>query len=197
VCAVQAQELQQALVSIASDSGSAAVAADIAVDVADSLAHGLADRVRVPVDTLFPMRPLVLRQLQAVTGVTSRVTMGDGQGSTSSSGRPSRQQNSSSSGEGLVEGRNGAVKRNTGSGVESSSSSSISSSVAGSGSGSGNGAGGRGWEMSSGQRNGRADSTADQINVGQSSNSSKGGRNSKSSGGRKGREILMRPLGAR
>lgn len=59
----QARELQQALLGAVNspDASASAAAADVAVGVVDQVAHSMASRARLDVDTLFPMRQFMLQ----------------------------------------------------------------------------------------------------------------------------------------
>jgi hypothetical protein len=59
----QARELQQALLGAVNspDASASAAAADVAVGVVDQVAHSMASRAGLDVDTLFPMRRFMLQ----------------------------------------------------------------------------------------------------------------------------------------
>jgi hypothetical protein len=59
----QARELQQALLGAVNspDASASAAAADVAVGVVDQVAHSMASRAELDVDTLFPMRQFMLQ----------------------------------------------------------------------------------------------------------------------------------------
>lgn len=88
----QAQELQQALLSVVNtpNASASAAAADVAVGVVDQVAHNMAARAGLDVDVLFPMRRFMLQ-------TANRGALGGGNaGSFSSSGLPSTSSSSSS-----------------------------------------------------------------------------------------------------
>lgn len=84
----QARELQAALVNISreSDAATATAAADVAVQVVEQVAASLAARAGVDVDTLFPMRRVMLQtagrtHLASSSSSSSSKTVGIGSGS--------------------------------------------------------------------------------------------------------------------
>jgi hypothetical protein len=88
----QAQELQQALLSVVNtpDASASAAAADVAVGVVDQVAQNMAARAGLDVDVLFPMRRFMLQTV-------NRGSLGGSAAGSFSSSMPSS--SSSSSGE--------------------------------------------------------------------------------------------------
>jgi hypothetical protein len=68
----QAQELQQALLSVLNtpDAAASAAAADVAVGVVDQVAQNMAARAGLDVDTLFPMRRFMLQTFSRGAGAS-------------------------------------------------------------------------------------------------------------------------------